>query len=189
MYTPIDSANLGQSTFYQLNMPTRSLSKRLSGLCLRLFSSNPRKQNSNHSRPAQPRVKISYPQQVQSSAPISPPPHRNPSYRPTPAEQRPLSDISFSCTGLGRNPREPISGSRAITPDPWRPNHVPSSTVSSEWIAPPGMSLRTDELCRVCDKQPVRDGTDICNKCKLALGPFNFRVRHIMLIARKQAPL
>lgn len=157
--------NSRQPTPPRPNAPTRSFSKRFSNLCMGLVSSNPRRQSSK----PEPKYKISYPQQVQSSAPINTSPHRNnhrSRYHPTPAERRPLSDASFTCIGLGSD--------TCWEPEP-EPGHIieagysglpePSNT-SSEWIAQPGTCLRTDELCKICDKQPVRDGSGICNRCK-----------------------
>lgn len=87
-------------------MPAKSPWKRISASFRKLFLGN--YQNLKHnSKPAQPalRVRISYPQCVESSAPISPPPHRKKSFykskfRPTIIEEDACSDASFTCVGL-----------------------------------------------------------------------------------------
>lgn len=154
----------------QSNMTNSSFSKRFSKFCQKL---NPRKQSPE---PRTKKINISYPQHVRSSAPISD--------RPTPAEERPLSRSSFTCAGLTSEFWQP-----ELEPGRQRRYYVPTSSRPREWILQPGVSLRTDELCKVCDKQPVRDGTGICKRCKSCpIGVFNSSI-YMMLIPRgKQAP-
>lgn len=141
----------------QQNMANSSFSERFSKFCQKL---KPRKQSAKQGAR---KINISYPQHVRSSAPIS--------NRPTSAEERPLSRSSFTCAGLTSEFWQP-----ELEPGCQRRYYVPTSSRPREWIPQPGVSLRTDELCNVCDKQPVRDGTGICKKCKfrlIAIGLFN----------------
>lgn len=130
----------------QLNMHSRSLSKRFSKFCRKFVNPNIEK------------TSISYPQQVRSSAPIS-------NGRPTSAEERPLSRSSFTCPGLTKEFWQP-----ELEPGCERRYYVPINERTSGWVAQPRASRRTDELCSVCDRQPVQDGIGICSRCKFSLG-------------------
>lgn len=164
----------------QLNAPqrktsTRSFSKRFSNLCMKLAPSSSSKQTHQKAK-----IKISYPLHVQSSAPISLSPHRS-RYHSTSAERRPLSNSSLTCAGLGEEVWEPPEASR-------REYYVPAVHASGEWVPPPGTNLRTDELCRVCDRRPVRNGAGICNKCRSCFNLTSGYICHMisMLMATRK---
>lgn len=155
-------------------MPTGLSYRRISTSFKKLFSNNHQRNNSD-------KPKISYPQYVQSTAPVSPPfyrkkdPHYS-KYRPTPAEEYPCSDASFTCAGLHdfrdleyESDSLPTVHESSVS---LRTSYPPSSSMSSEWVPQLGAILRTDELCKACSTQSIREVRGLCKNCKFYHKPF-----------------